>query len=161
MHPYDHARSSARIHGGVWQDYFELHSWFDASKSLLCRFTHRALRHHLEGVVAHMGGELFVVLLKLEDYERFCSSLASEFDQRSRTLYTPKEVEQGYFVATDKRGQEVRCPLLALSIGVAHTQFRNFKSAKKMFEVLAQVRQMAQPSKSGSVIFVDRRHADR
>ena len=50
MHPYDHARSSARIHGGVWQDYFALHSWFDATKSLLCRFTHRALRHHIEGV---------------------------------------------------------------------------------------------------------------
>ena len=50
MHPYDHARSSARIHGGLWQDYFGLHAWFDASKALQCRFTHRALRHHLEGV---------------------------------------------------------------------------------------------------------------
>lgn len=61
MHPYDHARSSARIHGGIWQDYFELHSWFDASKSLLCRFTHRALRHHLEGVAeaaAHFGADI-------------------------------------------------------------------------------------------------------
>lgn len=50
MHPYDHARSSARIHGGTWHDYFPLHSWFDATKSLICRFTHRALRHHMEGV---------------------------------------------------------------------------------------------------------------
>lgn len=50
MHPYDHARSSARIHGGDWQDYFALHAWFDATKSVLCRFTHRALRHHREGV---------------------------------------------------------------------------------------------------------------
>lgn len=50
MHPYDHARSSARIHGGLWQDYFGLHAWFDATKALQCRFTHRALRHHLEGV---------------------------------------------------------------------------------------------------------------
>lgn len=50
MHPYDHARSSARTHGGVWQDYISLHSWFDATKSLLCRFTHRTLRHHREGV---------------------------------------------------------------------------------------------------------------
>ncbi|MBI2435524.1 MAG: response regulator [Candidatus Hydrogenedentes bacterium] len=114
-----------------------------------------------ECFISHMGGEHFVVLLKLEDSERFCSSLATMFDQRVRTLYTPQEVEQGFIVATDKRGKEVRCPLMALSIGVAHTQFRNFKSAKKMFEVLAQVRQMAQPGKSGSVVFVDRRHADR
>jgi len=55
MHPYDHARSSARTHGGVWQDYLALHSWFDATKSLLFRFTHRALRHHIEGVAETMA----------------------------------------------------------------------------------------------------------
>jgi hypothetical protein len=50
MHPYDHARSSAKIHGGVWSDYYAVHAWFDASKAGQCRFTHRALRHHIEGV---------------------------------------------------------------------------------------------------------------
>lgn len=50
MHPYDHARSSAKIHGGCWSDYFSIHAWFDASKAVQCRFTHRALRHHVEGV---------------------------------------------------------------------------------------------------------------
>jgi hypothetical protein len=50
MNPYDHARSSARLHGGCWEDYHPLHSWFDASKATRCHFTHRALRHHLEGV---------------------------------------------------------------------------------------------------------------
>ena len=50
MHPYDHARSSARRFGGQWQDYYPCHAWFDATKSIQCRFTHRALRHHLEGI---------------------------------------------------------------------------------------------------------------
>ncbi|MDN5925594.1 MAG: hypothetical protein L0I29_00790 [Hyphomicrobiales bacterium] len=50
MHPYDHARSSAKIHGGCWSDYFAVHAWFDATKAAQCRFTHRALRHHIEGV---------------------------------------------------------------------------------------------------------------
>jgi hypothetical protein len=50
MHPYDHSRSSAKIHGGCWRDYFAVHAWFDASKAVQCRFTHRALRHHIEGV---------------------------------------------------------------------------------------------------------------
>jgi len=50
---------------------------------------------------------------------------------------------------------------MCLSIGVAHTQYRQFKSAKKMFEVLAQVRQMAQPRNNQSVVFVDRRRSDR
>lgn len=50
MNPYDHARSSARTHGGIWEDYHPLHAWFDATKAVRCHFTHRALRHHHEGI---------------------------------------------------------------------------------------------------------------
>lgn len=50
MHPYHHALSSQRQHGGAVSDYLPLHAWFDASKAALAHFTHRALRHHREGV---------------------------------------------------------------------------------------------------------------
>ena len=113
-----------------------------------------------ESFIGHMGGEHFVVLLNLEDHERFCSSLLESFDHQVQQLYTPAEIAQGHIVAVDRRGQEVKCPIMMLSVGVAHTQFRQFKSAKKMFEVLAQVRQMAQPE-TKSVVFVDRRKTDR
>ncbi len=113
-----------------------------------------------EGFIAHMGGEHFVVMVNLEDYERFCNTLMQTFDQNVQQLYTAQEVSQGYVTAADKRGQEHRYPLMALSVGVAHTQYRHFKSAKKMFEVLAQVRQMARPE-GKSVVFVDRRRTDR
>jgi len=114
-----------------------------------------------ECFVSHMGGEHFVVLLKMEDYERFTNSLVDAFDQQSKRLYQQREVDQGYIVTKDRKGNDARCPLMALSVGVAHNQYRNFKSAKKMFEVLAQVRQMAQPKSGSSVIFVDRRRTDR
>ncbi len=113
-----------------------------------------------ESFIAHMGGEHFVVLLNLEDYERFCQTLTQTFDQQVQELYTPQEVAQGFITAQDRRGRETRCPIMALSIGVSHTRFRQFKSAKKMFEVLAQVRQMAQPE-GKSVYFIDRRRTDR
>ena len=113
-----------------------------------------------ESFIAHLGGEHFVVLVNLEDYERFCSSLMQMFDQSVGQLYSPQELQRGYIVATDKHNREVKYPLMALSIGVAHTQYRNYKSAKKLFEVLAQTRQMAQP-KGKSAVFVDRRQTDR
>lgn len=50
MHPYHHALSSQREHGGDVADYLPLHAWFDATKSALAHFTHRALRHHREGI---------------------------------------------------------------------------------------------------------------
>jgi DNA-binding response OmpR family regulator len=114
-----------------------------------------------ENFIAHMGGEHFVVLLRIEDNERFCSALCQAFDEQVKKLYTSREVEQGYILAKDRKGIEVRCPIMALSVGVAHTQYRHYKSAKKMFEVLAQVRQMAQPAHAKSVVFIDRRHTDR
>jgi hypothetical protein len=48
--PYHHAVSSARKHGGVWQDFIDIHHWFDESKAFLADFRHRALRHHSEGI---------------------------------------------------------------------------------------------------------------
>jgi CheY-like chemotaxis protein len=113
-----------------------------------------------EGFIAHLGGEHFVVLVNLEDYERLCSNLIKSFDETVAQLYRPEDMQKGFVIGSDKSGRKVRYPLMALSVGVAHTQFRHYKNAKKMFEVLAQARQMAQPDGS-SAIFVDRRKADR
>ncbi|GMU94388.1 MAG: hypothetical protein AMXMBFR4_34460 [Candidatus Hydrogenedentota bacterium] len=125
---------------------------------LLTKLTHNIGVY--ESFVAHLGGEHFVVLLNLEDYERFCNALCQTFDGSISQLYSTQEMQRGYIIATDKHGREAKYPLMALSIGVAHTQYRNYKSAKKMFEVLAQARHMARP-KGKSVVFVDRRQADR
>ena len=50
MSPYYHAVSSAKKWGGKWEDYIELHSWFDETKSFTGDWTHRALRHHSAGI---------------------------------------------------------------------------------------------------------------
>ena len=49
-HPLHHAESSARKFGGAPSDYQAVHDWFDASKEHLALFTHRALRHHTQGI---------------------------------------------------------------------------------------------------------------
>ena len=114
-----------------------------------------------ETFVAHMGGEHFVVLLRIEDHERFAQTLTETFHKNVKGLYTPAELEKGYIMAVDKLGKEVRCPPMALFVGVVHTGFRRFKSAKKIFAILAQVRKIAEPRGGSSVVFVDRRRADR
>ena len=50
MTPVKHAESSAKKWGGTWEDYIELHSWFDETKQYTGDWTHRALRHHSVGV---------------------------------------------------------------------------------------------------------------
>lgn len=55
--PYHHAVSSARKHGGKWEDYHAVHAWFDESKGMMADVRHRALRHHAEGIM--MAERLF------------------------------------------------------------------------------------------------------
>ena len=50
MHPYHHALSSAKKHGGQPSDYQYIHDWFDATKAFFGDARHRALRHHAAGI---------------------------------------------------------------------------------------------------------------
>ena len=43
-----HAQSSARRWGGTAEDYLAVHKWFDATKTSMPDYRHRALRHHAE-----------------------------------------------------------------------------------------------------------------
>lgn len=44
--PYVHAMSSARRHGGVMEDYLDIHDFMDSSKGAIADNRHRALTHN-------------------------------------------------------------------------------------------------------------------
>ena len=45
-----HAMSSAKKHGGKWEEYIHIHNWFDETKAWIPDSRHRAMRHHAEGI---------------------------------------------------------------------------------------------------------------
>jgi len=49
-HPYFHAISSARKHGGLWSDYFSLHEAVDSTKSHYAHCKHRLILHNEWGI---------------------------------------------------------------------------------------------------------------
>jgi hypothetical protein len=44
--PFIHAKNSARLFGGTWEDYFPIHDLLDSSKGALADNRHRALTHN-------------------------------------------------------------------------------------------------------------------
>ena len=50
MNPLHHSKSSVAKWGGKVSDYMPIHRWFDESKKGLAFVTHRAIRHHSEGI---------------------------------------------------------------------------------------------------------------
>ena len=49
-HPYHHAQSSVRKHGGQPEDYLEIHTWFDQTKAAWADIRHRAVLHSSFGI---------------------------------------------------------------------------------------------------------------
>ena len=49
-HPILHAKSSAKLFGGKWEDYIHLHQWLDETKGWYGHSLHRMFRHHSEGI---------------------------------------------------------------------------------------------------------------
>jgi hypothetical protein len=64
-HPYHHAISSQKKHGGRWEDYIKIHNWFDETKAHFADFRHRAMRHHSEGIF--LMEKMFGVTLELSN----------------------------------------------------------------------------------------------
>ena len=50
MDPLMHSNSSVKKWGGNVDDYLPIHHWFDDSKRGFANITHRAMRHHSEGI---------------------------------------------------------------------------------------------------------------
>ncbi len=75
-HPYHHALSSARLYGGVAEDYLPVHNWFDETKKLLADFRHRALRHHSEGIF--MAEERFGITITNSEGKKVPTRLIAE-----------------------------------------------------------------------------------
>ena len=61
-HPFYHAKSSARKHGGEWEDYIAIHEWFDSTKAAYANIRHRAILHSSFGIylAQQVFGEIFI-----------------------------------------------------------------------------------------------------
>ena len=49
-HPWHHAISSAKQHGGKPEDYLKIHDWFDQTKAHMPDVRHRAILHSSFGI---------------------------------------------------------------------------------------------------------------
>jgi hypothetical protein len=49
-HAYHHSLSSAKKYGGEWEDYMEIHEWFDQTKAHVADARHRMVLHNSFGI---------------------------------------------------------------------------------------------------------------
>ena len=93
--------------------------------------------------VGHLGGDDFVLVLPDARFRRVCTRILEEFDHKRGRFHTVEELQQGYYVARDRRGRVGQYPLLSLSIAAVTSARSQFATPAAAGELLVEKKMRA------------------
>ena len=119
---------------------------------------HTALRKICEnqGFLGHIGGDDFVVMLPAEHMMAFGEEVSKKFDEGAPSFYSDEDRQNGYVLATDRKGNNCRIPITSISMGGMFLRDYWFTRYVEVAEVCVEVKHQAKAI-NGSNLFLDRR----
>jgi diguanylate cyclase (GGDEF)-like protein len=109
--------------------------------------------------VGHEGGDDFVVVTTPDKAEDVCRTVISSFDESIPEHFNEKDRAQGFFVSRDRRGAELRFPLMSVSGAVVTNHRRNLVHPRQVAEIAAEVLSYVKSFEGSNYLF-DRRGDD-
>jgi len=133
-----------------------------ASGDEVIKFTGRLISKHIhkiensENFVGHIGGDDFVSIIGITDYEKICQEFILEFDAKSGGFYSDEDAERGYVEVANRKGIIEQFPLITISLAVLEIDAHIFSSILEIGEIAAQLKHKAK-TVMGSSYIVNRR----
>lgn len=93
--------------------------------------------------IGHIGGDDFVLIADPEQAEILGRRLVDGFDEQIRPFYSAEDLQRGFIVGKDRKGNEQTFPLLSVSVAMVTGDGRRFKNALEMAEVTAELKEYA------------------
>lgn len=106
--------------------------------------------------VGHVGGDDFVAVVSMTNYEDLCKEIIKDFDDNIHEYYSEEDIERGFVEVANRRGIIEQFPLVSISIGVVEVNSKNYKNTLEIGEVGAQVKHQAK-TKMGSAYIINKR----
>jgi diguanylate cyclase (GGDEF)-like protein len=106
--------------------------------------------------VGHIGGDDFVICTTPEKYDSICQHTLRAFDQSIKKFYSLEHRQQGYVLALDRKGQEMRHGFVTLSIAVVTNEHRDIESHWEIGEIAAELKHVCKKVEE-SIYVVDQR----
>lgn len=118
----------------------------------------QAVREHGgEGdFVGHIGGDDFILITPPDRFEKICTAVIAEFDQKIVAFYNPEDRQKGYIQGKTRKGEVVSFPIMTISIAVVTNRNRKLKNHIQVGEIAAEMKNFAK-SFSKSIFVVDKR----
>ena len=106
--------------------------------------------------VGHIGGDDFIAIVGLDDYEEICQNIIAEFDVEIQDYFSCEDIKRGYLEVANRKNIMEQFPLTSISIGVVVVEKKRFHNILEIGEVGAQVKHIAKTT-MGSSYAIDRR----
>ena len=114
-------------------------------------------RHPSEPQFAgHIGGDDFVLITSPEMAEPLAADVVDAFDEMAPRLYDDVDRERGYIEVLDRQGDQLRFPVMTISLGVATTAHRRIASQWEASAIATEMKVLAKRD-AGSAYEIDRR----
>ena len=105
--------------------------------------------------LGHIGGDDFIIVTHPQRAENLARTVAETFDRDVRPLYNVTDRTRGWIAAKDRRGNNVRFPLMSLSLAIV-TASPRITSYQSIGEVAAELKSFAK-RQPGSFVATDKR----
>jgi len=93
--------------------------------------------------VGHIGGDDFIVITTTDRVDGLCQAIVRAFDAMALQLYDPADRSRGYLLHKDRKGQEVKVPLLSIAIAVVTNELQPLTHAGQVATIGAELKAYA------------------
>lgn len=90
--------------------------------------------------IGHIGGDDFIVVCDYNEGEDYCESVIDEFTSQVISLYSDKDVENGFIISKNRHGVTENFPLASLSIAGISRRKHLYKSIDDFSNDIAKIK---------------------
>lgn len=106
-----------------------------------------------EAFLGHIGGDDFVMITRDWDIQPLLEQVSSRFREKVVPLYNEEDLERGYIISKDRRGEVDRFPIVTLSVAVITNQNRDFNGLDDFSECLVRAKKGSKAIVGNSYVF--------
>ncbi len=110
--------------------------------------------------VGHIGGDDYVIVTTPQRVDDLCKAVIAQFEQAAPLFYNETDRKNGFICAHDRKGNEVKIPLISISIGVVSNEYRKIDHVVQIGEIGAELKAFAKRLERSNYI-KDQRAAER
>ncbi len=90
--------------------------------------------------IGHVGGDDFIVILRSFSVEEMISNFLERFDSEIRSFYSDQDLQKGFIVAKNRKGEEEQFPIMSISVACVNNKYKTHQTIGDLTEYAASLK---------------------